>query len=107
MPKASEIANELRKVIAQLEKNPDAEMKRPVLYVYAWDRDTFTAGLHLVPRPIAKRTREENFYAEHENETLSVFVCAPRKIACTLVKPAQEAVYDCLPLLSAEDEAAL
>ena len=107
MPKASEIAIQLRKVADLLDRNPDNEMPQPALSWFAYSRDGFIASVAAVPRPIVKSVISGRVYVEHETKALRIYATALQSVTCVLVKPMQEAVYEFLPLLSAEDEASL
>ena len=48
---------------------------------------------------------ELKFTPDGVDEKLGWFIKVSRSVVCTLVKPAQPAVYDCEPLLSAAEEA--
>ena len=55
MPKASEVAAELRRVAGALEQEPEAELMRPSLGFFSWDqKEQFLNAVRLLPRPLAK-----------------------------------------------------
>ena len=107
MPKASEIAAELRKVAELLDAQPEHDMRKPTLSWYTFSKEDFLATLPGIPRPIAKRIAYETFYAEHVTDALLVSASAPQSMTCELVQRAQPAKYNCLPLLSKQEEESL
>lgn len=111
MPKASEVASELRKLADSLDREPDATIRNPWIMFYCDERDEFLNTARLLPRPLTKRDGIDgkNYELVYGDILGPVHVecCVPKSKACRLVKPAQEAVYECLPILSADEEAAL
>jgi len=115
MPKASEIAIELRKVADALDLNPDVENTKPSLSFYYFtgekDKDKFLATARILPRPVAKEYPDDNsdysrVRVTHDTAALSVETSIYRVAICTLIEPAKPAVYDCgLTLLDHEDAA--
>lgn len=107
--KASVIAQELRRIADALDKEPDAEIHHtfPSFDTDA-DKDAFLRLARVWPRPAKKEITwpEESYSALnliHGNARLSI----KRSSLCTLVKPAQPAVYDCEPILSKFEEDSL
>ena len=107
MPKASEVAAELRKLADSLEQEPDAEISQP--WVTFWpSRESFLALARVLPRPFAKKYERDTIqliYGASAGTPIYVRVEAQRTAVCRVVKPAQEAVYECEPLLSEAAEA--
>ena len=118
MPKAAEVATELRRVADALDKEPETVVARPMVVFYcnsylAADKgkSMFLALVKLLPRPLAKIASGIVGFAEYEleNKTPGIWLrCViDRSSVCTLVEPAKPAVYECEPLLSADEEASL
>jgi len=114
MPKASEVAAELRKFADSLDTNPDAEILAASVYFYHWNKknkDQFMALAKLLPRPLKKELRgsEDNkdLTLLYESDAMKVYSEIPQAATCTLIEPARPAVYRCDPILSDEDHEAL
>lgn len=110
MPKAQEVANELRKLVEALEKMPDAEIKRPYLLLSSYDAPTFRAAAKIMPKPFKKDVA----YADSDNPelrmiygnpTIHIQASVPQKLVCKVIEPAKPAVYDCAPVLSEAEDA--
>lgn len=115
MPKASEVAAELRRVAEALDREPETVIERGMLSFYcnqysAEDKGkkVFLDLVRLLPKPLQKEA-DKNDYTVYlgKNGPLWVRAKIARMTMCTLVSPAVEAVYDCVPLLSLEEEASL
>ena len=105
MPKASEVAAELRRVAGALEQEPEAELTRPSLVFFSWDqKEQFLNAVRLLPRPLAKESDGSYFKVKHEAPGLRFEASIRQEKVCTLVEPAKPAVYKCEPLLSPEEE---
>lgn len=106
---AQQLANQLRRVVDALEKTPDAAIYHSYISIDAGtDRESFMAVAKHWPKPFEKET----MYAGTESEQLALVHGASRLIIkrsayCTLITPAVPAVYDCPPILTLEDEAAI
>ena len=113
MAKASEVAIELRKLADALDREPDSDIERPyILFSHYTEegKEKFKTLARLLPRPIEKNWEElPNGYLNLIYDTPAAYIKAyiPRSVVCTLVEPAKPAVYNCEPLLSIEEEAAL
>ena len=113
MAKASEVAIELRKLADALDREPDADIERPyILFAHYGEsmKEQFRTLARLLPRPIEKLWEETpTGYLNLNHETPAAYIKAyiQRSVVCTLVEPAKPAVYNCEPLLSIEEEAAL
>jgi hypothetical protein len=114
MPKASEIAQELRKIADALDLNPEVEVKRPTLDFSYWDKsekEIFLATARILPRPVAKKyPKDQDSFSRvsvsHENPAVLVVTSIYREAICNLITPARPAVYDCeMTLLDHEDAA--
>jgi hypothetical protein len=110
MPKAGEIANELRRIADALESaNTEVELPRPVFAFYAESKETFSALADGLPRPLRKKINDAdderwaNLQITSEMAAVLCYAQVPRNKMCTLVEPAKAAVYDCHPLLSAAE----
>src|SRR6185437_3416081 len=113
MPKASEVANELRKLADTLDRAPEADVARPRIgFWYDSQKEMFLETVKLMPRPLKKKYPKdpgkfERIYVEHNSEAIELFTTVYQSAVCQLIEPAKAAVYDCKPLLSAEEEASL
>ena len=116
MPKASEVAMELRRVADALDAKPETNLVQPMLSFYCNSygegdkgKAIFLATARLLPRPLNKEFDGNSYEIEHGKDGKSavwVRACISRENVCELVEPAKPAVYRCEPLLSeAEDEA--
>jgi len=110
MPKAHEVAVELRKFADLLDKNPDVNMSRPDVSFYHWgksDKGFFFDTCKLLPRPLKKRTSYDRLYVEYATDIITVYASIPQSETCQLVEPAKPAVYRCDSILSPEEDAAM
>lgn len=117
MPKAAEVATELRKLADRLEAAGELNVPYAfVIFTFQPDsKDSFlTFAKEVMPRPF-KKVYNETAYAsdlrlvhdaknEDNVDTLTLWAKIDRKSLCRLVKPAQPAVYDCDPLFSEAEE---
>lgn len=105
MPKASEVAAELRRVAGALEQEPEAELMRPSLGFFSWDqKEQFLNAVRLLPRPLAKESRDGYITVKYETPGLYIDARIRQEKVCTLIEPAKPAVYKCEPLLSPGEE---
>lgn len=112
MPKAHEIAIELRKVIDALEANPEVDHQKPFLWFYCDTKESFISAASIVPRPFQKKEdtpglKYSRIHLEHNTPSLQVDVSVYKSLTCELVEPAKPAVYRCDPILSTLEEAQL
>ncbi len=112
MPLASEVAAELRKFADRLDTNPDAVIASPHMIFYHWnesDKSKFLEVAKLLPRPVIKGedSGKTNLRLTYDSPALSVVASIPKSISCVLVEPARPAVYDCITILSPEEDAEL
>jgi len=111
VPKASEVAAELRKLAESLEQEPDTEIQPVVIrsyHVSEAQKEHFLNLARLLPRPYRKEYEGGKLqlsYGTDWRTPISVTAQIERSLVCHLVRPAQEAVYECEPLLSEAEEA--
>ena len=114
-PKASQVANELRRIADALDREPDTEVETPMVSFYcnnylAKDRgkQVFLNVLRLLPRPLVKDYSETEVKIRGaESDVVNLRACIDRSAVCEIVEPAKPAVYHCVPLLSDQEEASL
>lgn len=105
MPKASEVASELRKLADSLDREPDAETGRAWLDFFCHaNKSQFLTHAKTLPRPCEKIYDRSELKLRYESDALRVDVHVERDTVCRLVEPAREAVYECEPLLSEAEE---
>lgn len=112
MPKASEVAAELRKFVEGLEKNPDAEVSQPTMLFSAGNKEQFLNVARAMPRPMTKSlvgqdSRWPTIELRYRTDAISLWAKVPQSETCTLVEAAKPAVYRCDPILSPEEDAEL
>ena len=112
MPKANAIATRLREIADFLDKTPDAELTKPSLSFYHGYGDTKEQFVNLAkvfPRPFEKGDgySHDQITLSHDGEAVSAYASIDRSRVCTLIEPARPARYDCVPLLSLEEDNAL
>jgi hypothetical protein len=110
MPKASEIAAELRGLAESIAMIDDS-VNLPYVFVNIRhnSKESFLAfAKNAMPRPFATST-EHNYGQEydlrltHETDNVHVWCAVNQSLTCTLVEPAKPAVYKCDPILSEEE----
>lgn len=111
MPKSSEVAAALRSLADSLESNPDANICQPYVYFSPdYDKDEkekFLSMARLMPRPVEKNYTDTEVRLEHRSPAMVIISKISRSEVCRIVEPARAAVYDCVPLLSIEEDAQL
>jgi hypothetical protein len=115
MPKANEVAIELRKMADALDQHADTEVTRPTLsffYSFGDSKELFLANARILPHPVEKKYPKDAYRysrvsVDHNTEALSVSVSIYRETVCRLVKPALPAEYECDLTLSESEDAAL
>ena len=110
MPKAGEIATELRRIADALDREPETELVKPMLTFYSNDKTEFLASARILPRPLAKEVTDHEYTLESGRKpggAVWLRTKCDRNKVCTVITPAVPAVYDCPPLLSDEEEASL
>jgi hypothetical protein len=107
MTTAIQVAQELRKLADALEKGGETEIIQAFVCFSHWDsqKQQFLDLAKLMPRPFAKKFDDDEIRLVHGNAAMDLWVKAPRSLACRIVEPAREAVYECEPLLSEAEEA--
>lgn len=113
MPKAHEIATELRKLADALDAQSEAVLPQPSLYMACDTKAEFIASAAFIPRPLRKSEDKDGLEAyrrirlSHDVPALRVTTNVYKSLTCELVEPARPAVYRCDPILSALEEAQL
>jgi len=111
MPKACEVAAELRRVADALDKEPEAKVRQGGLWFHCYEKEHFLSLAHLMPRPFKKTLWTPGIQTDirltYETPALTMDVLIEQNSLCTLVEPALPAVYKCDPILSEIEEAAL
>ena len=110
--KAGKVATELRKLADALDKEPETNIVGASVYFsckYKGDagKKAFLALAKLLPRPLAKKPDNSNFWLTGGNGALNTDAYIERSQVCTLVEEAKPAVYACPSILSEAEEAAL
>jgi|GEM_PF-3526593 len=114
---AGNVANELRKLADALDREPEQELPQARVEFYCKymgekGKPMFLALARLLPRPLAKGPKkydESAIDVSFSSEALQVYACIERNKVCKLVEPSRTipAVYECEPLLSEEEAAAV
>lgn len=114
MPKAHEVATELRKLADALDKNPKATINKPTVYFTHSSygdgvKEQFLNLAKLLPRPIKKGNGYggEDLTLTHGTEALNIYASVPKTVTCELVEPARPAKYRCISVLSEDEEETL
>lgn len=113
MSKAGSVAIELRRLADALDKQPDAEIIKPMVTFYGYEKSSFIATVKLLPRPLKKRISEpgDSKWARvrvgYVGDAIDIDASVPQSLTCELVQPAKAAVYRCDPIFSEEEDAAL
>jgi hypothetical protein len=113
--KAHEVAQELRRIADALDREPETEVQPAWVLFHCQVKETFLATASLMPRPLVKvyddsdKSWDRLHLKNSDDYVLPVHLdCSiPRSVICTLVRPAQEAVYECEPILSQLEEDSL
>ena len=108
MPKANEVAAELRKIAEHLELAGDKEIPRPSVYLscfyeFSEAKEKFLRVVNSLPHPLAKHVDDSEVRVTYENHSILVTTYIERSKVCTMIEPAKPAVYRCEPLLNDED----
>lgn len=111
MPLASAVAAELRQLADSLDRNPEASIPQGWLsFSRDWgkdDKDKFLNVCRLMPRPATKKYTETSVTLTHATKNLNIYATIDRSEVCEIIEPARAAVYNCSPILSAEEDAEL
>jgi hypothetical protein len=111
--KAVQVAAELRRIADALDKEPDVEIKRPMLAFWPDSKEQFLTLARHLPRPLHKKidgedgSKYQRYILENAEAAVWTRVSIDRNDICILVEPARPARYECPSILSAEEEAAL
>ena len=109
---AGQVANELRRIADIFDKSPDKVIIKPTLdfyHGYESAKETFVSLAHIFPRPFEKGEGygHDQMTLTHESDALQVYASIDRSKVCTLKRAAIPAEYECEPLLSQIEEAAI
>lgn len=112
MPKANEVATELRKLADALSVQPETEIDKPRVIFSYYEKEPFIAAVRLLPHPLTKKIDypDEKFASmvvTYNTDAICISASAPRSKTCEIIEPAKPAVYDCPSLLSEEEEMGL
>ena len=112
MPKANEVATELRKLADALDKSPEAEIAQLFATFYCYSKEQFLNTASVFPRPFDKPKDEYDFILQNPNGTspnspIWLRATVDRSRVCELIEPAKPAVYRCDPILSEAEESML
>jgi hypothetical protein len=117
MPKAGEIAQELRRIADALDKEPETELFVPELdfrckYQGDKGKSIFLSLARIFPRPFAKGPQsfdDDALELRYTSDALIVTASIERSKVCRLIEKERiiPAVYDCEPLLSIDEETTL
>lgn len=107
--KASEVATKLRVLADSLDHVPEAEISCYLnLSPLMGDKETFVSVARALPRPLKKTILYgDSEYSDFRLSGDGFFWTIPRSKFCKIIEPAKPAVYNCPPILSEEEEAAL
>lgn len=113
-PTAKEVASDLRKLADHFEALGDVPMEKPRLDLTRMitDKEAFLRAVAVMPHPLTKNygangDKYSLVHVTHNLEALEVDASAFRYVVCKMVRPAQEAEYECEPLLSQAEEESL
>jgi hypothetical protein len=112
MPKAHEVATELRKLADSLDANPEVSLKLPWVMFYCDTKEQFLNAASILPRPLAKTESDANssynrIRIEYNTPAIEVSASVYKSLTYELVEPAKPAVFRCDPILSALEEAGI
>lgn len=110
-----ELALKLQALSVHLQEQPEVEIGPVVLSCESViSKENFLALVKTMPRPISKRYTDYFLWVEtkdaernERSDVMPLSFAINRETVCRLVQPAVKAVYECDPLLSPEEEAAL
>lgn len=112
MPKAREVAAELRRLADALDREPETAVQTAWLTFYCGSKEIFLNMARLIPRPFVRRCDEggngyDRLHLEYggfsPGHPIHVDCSVLRTQISALVTPARAAVYECEPLLSDEE----
>src|SRR5260221_520492 len=108
--KSGLVAIELRKLADALDVQPDAEIEKPTIHFYGYEKNKFLALARMLPRPLKKSVsdpesiRWARVHLQYDSDALCIDCSIPQSLTCELIAPAKPAVYRCDPILSKEEE---
>lgn len=115
MPKANQVAAELRKLADALDKGGEQKIDDPLITFRCATKEEFLTLARVFPKPIFKAVDDDEMEIGNRpvlpngkvdylvNLTIWFRAFINRNKVCTLIEPAKPAVYDCVPLLSDEE----
>ena len=112
MPKASEVANELRKLADAFDQHPESPATKAYVTLMCDTKEEFVSVSKMLPRPLVKSIQYEGkdyeeLRVEYSNSAVRIMATIKRNLVCQLVEPAKPAVYKCEPILSQLEEESL
>lgn len=113
MPKAHDIATELRKLADALDVQPELEMRKLWIDFYCSTKEEFLNAAAIMPRPFVKSESQPSspewnrIAVDHKTQAVEIKASVLKSLTCELVEPAKPAIYRCDPILSALEEAQL
>ena len=115
MAKAKQIAEALRTIAENLERDPEAECGYIFVSSRADNKETFLNLARMMTRPIRKEYGDDYLEVGHDfmasdgkfDYAVRNYVKTNRTNVCELIEPAKPAVYRCEPILSEAEEATL
>lgn len=111
-PTAGQVAAELRILADSLDTNPNAIVQKAWLSFHCDTKEEYVNIVRLLPRPLKKSEdstddKWRRIKVEHDGTAVDIWASVLKNLTCTLVKPAQPAVYECDPILSIEEDEAI
>lgn len=108
---AGEVAQELRRIADALDKEPETSIAQPMISFYCDEyygidkgKANFLNLARLLPKPLKKEVNDHDYVLTSDSTgTVWIRVKINRNAVCTLIQPAQPAVYDCEPILSQQE----
>ena len=110
MPKAHEVASELRRLADALDVQPEADIRTLWATFYCDTKEQFLNTAALLPKPLIKEStggkygRLSLLNTKRFDGPIRLECSVERTKTCRLVEPAREAVYECDPILSQFEE---
>jgi hypothetical protein len=110
MPKAHEVASELRRLADALDVQPEVEIRTLWATFYCDTKEQFLNTAALLPKPLIKEYTDGKYgrlsllNTKRWDVPMRLECSVERTLTCRIVKPAQEAVYECEPILSQIEE---
>lgn len=110
---AGQVAAELRRIAEAFEREPDVEVKRPMLAFWPDSKEQFLTLATALPKPLHKKidgedgSKYQKYILQNEDAAVWTHVSIDRNDICIMVEPARPARYECPSILSEAEEAAL